>query len=132
MSTVQAELYPIEIFDAAVARPDTATGAVTALDIEPLPSWPLPSSPQHMTFPVDNSAQLELLPAVTPVTVGLDMPVTVDGVIMAVPEVWPLPSCPYTLLPTHWTLPVFNKAHTCICPAANAVTVPAHPPITLG
>jgi hypothetical protein len=93
-------------------NPVTDTGVVDEV-VEPLPSCPLVLSPQHFAAPATTAhAELLLLPdeyiepaaletdtAVTPD----DKPVTDTGVLDEVVE--PLPSCPLSFAPQHFTAP---------------------------
>src|SRR2546422_309741 len=82
---------PLELTDANVSPPDTATG-VRLLVVVPVPSWPKALSPQQYATPFGVTPQVEYFsPALTAANVS--PPDTATGVALLV--VVPLPSSPY-------------------------------------
>lgn len=63
--------------DVALLMPLTVTGVVLVV-VLPLPSWPCPLMPQHVTVPLPVIAQVWLLPAAS--AVASLTPLTVTGV----------------------------------------------------
>src|SRR5450759_144027 len=98
----------------------TATGVLLSV-VVPLPSWPLPLSPQASTWPVEVSARLWRLPPAMAVTAVPEGRLTATGVLLLV--VLPLPSSPYALSPQASTWPVEVSARLWLVPPAIAVTV---------
>jgi len=91
-----------------LVRPVTCTGVLLLPVVEPLPSSPVESSPQHITAPPvvrAHAANVEMATEVTPVV----RPVTGTGTALKV-AVEPLPSAPFALSPQQ-TAPPDATAH---------------------
>ena len=98
-----------------MAKPLTRTG-VDELVVVPFPNCPPAFEPQHLTFPLNNSAHEWRLPAV--IATALARPLTPTGVDELV--VVPFPNCPPAFRPQHLAVPFANKAHEWPAPALIA------------
>src|SRR5438067_2906773 len=98
--------------------PLTSTGVELLVAVLPSPSWPPPSSPQHLAAPTLVTAQAWVPPALM-ATTPLPRPVTSTGVDVLKPAC-PLPSWPAALLPQHFTAPAPVRAQVKFSPALTA------------
>ena len=88
----------------APERPLTDTGVVLSVDV-PLPSWPKPFQPQHLT-PPETTAQVSR--RLADIAVAPERPETETGIELL--AVVPLPSWPSAFQPQHSTAPPVTTA----------------------
>ncbi len=96
-------MFPAETA-VAVVIPETMTGVEELVSV-PVPSWPEPLYPQHVTLPSENRAQVWMFPAETAVAVVRPTKTGVGAFIVV-----PLPSWPEPLYPQHATVPSESRA----------------------
>jgi hypothetical protein len=110
--------------------PNTATGTLLALEVEPLPSWPLLLLPQHHAPPEVVTTQA-WLPPVEMLATPEVCPDTSTGTPLFVVEL--LPSSPIQLLrPQHFAPPDVVTAQVELLPAEILATPAASPDTATG
>lgn len=106
----------------------TSTGVELSL-VVPSPSRPYSLWPQHFTVPAFVRAHVCSRPAEIAET-PVESPKAATGVERSV--VVPSPSCPYWLLPQHFTPPLLMSAQVCVPPVAIAETPLESPETPMG
>ena len=90
------------------ARPETSTGMLLLIALDPLPSWPYALLPQHLTRPAPVSAQVCWPPGAIVLTPP-PRPTTLTGTARFLRA--PSPSWPSMFDPQHLTRPALVIAH---------------------